>query len=229
MQRIKNLINKGLGKKTWAQNKALANHKIQEYLSEPGNKKIQFGCGPNKLSGWLNTDVYQAFPEAVFMDITCPLPLPSNTFSHITSEHLIEHIPYADGTQFIAECFRILNTNGKIRITTPDLRVIMNLYENYDEAAISYTKYITRNFIPEARHNQHVFVINNAFRNWGHQFIYDQKSLTLLLEETGFTDVRRVEPGESSDPELQNIDARHQSENKAINRYEVMVLEATKP
>ena len=43
------------------------------------------------------------------------------------------------------------------------------------------------------------FVINNAFRDWGHQFLYDGDLLVMTMQEAGFTNIRRGSLGESND------------------------------
>jgi hypothetical protein len=55
-----------------------------------------------------------------------------------------------------------------------------------------------------------VFVINNAFRNWGHQFLYDRTLLKSMLEEVGFSDITFVAPGESEDKHLRGIETHGQ-------------------
>ena len=70
---------------------------------------------------------------------------------------------------------------------------------------------------------------NNAFRAWGHTFLFDEDTLTEALHEAGFREVHRVAVGESDDPELAGSE-RHALavENAAANEFETMVLEAWK-
>jgi hypothetical protein len=71
-----------------------------------------------------------------------------------------------------------------------------------------------------------VFVINNAFRNWGHQFLYDRTLLKGMLEEVGFGDITSVRPGESEDKHLRGIETHGQFiGDEAMNQFETMVLE----
>ena len=218
-----------LGIIPWQENTALHRKKIAKYLQRNDIKKIQFGCGPNFLQGWLNTDIYKGSDEVVYLDITRELAIPPNSFHYITSEHLIEHITFDQAKVFLKECFRILKKDGVIRIVTPDLQTILNLYNNTTAENDRYIQHIISNFIPNAPYNPEVFVINNAFRNWGHQFLYDKATLINLLTDVGFKDIHEVKPGVSSHEHLNNIDARHQSAISQINEFEVMVFEAAKP
>jgi predicted SAM-dependent methyltransferase len=53
--------------------------------------------------------------------------------------HLIEHLNYCDGVRFVQECYRVLKPAGKLRIATPDLRFLIELFtENKTELQQRY-------------------------------------------------------------------------------------------
>ena len=60
------------------------------------------------------------------------------------------------------------------------------------------------------------------------QLFYDQETLTDLLIAAGFKDVRVCEVGQSSHPELRDVERHFQTLPEAFNRLETMILEATK-
>ena len=62
------------------------------------------------------------------IDITKKFPFVSSTFDYVFSEHMIEHIKYQDGLKMLNESFRVLKPSGKIRISTPDLQFLLDLY-----------------------------------------------------------------------------------------------------
>ncbi len=73
-------------------------------------------------------------------------------------------------------------------------------------------------------------MINNAFRDWGHQFIYDRATLQSAMEEVGFVDITRYAPGESDDEVLRGIESHGKAVGNAdMNLFETMVLEAKRP
>jgi hypothetical protein len=75
-----------------------------------------------------------------------------------------------------------------------------------------------------------VQVVNNAFRNWGHQFIYDEATLRGSMESAGFKDVARMEVGCSSDPNLQGIENHGKIlGNEPMNAFESIAMEGCKP
>src|ERR1700761_2617137 len=95
---------------------------VAEYLASPGRHKLEIGAGGAGKPGWLSADLHPR-PSAdgnysIVMDATQPFPLPDAAFDFIYSEHMIEHIPYADGRRMVRECFRVLKPEGVLRIST---------------------------------------------------------------------------------------------------------------
>lgn len=70
-------------------------------------------------------------------------------------------------------------------------------------------------------------MINNQFRNYGHQFLFDEACLRDALGKANFVDIRRMAVGESDDPNLMLV-GRHgiNVNNEAMNAFGTMVLEA---
>ncbi len=226
---LKQYVKRLLNIVPWQNDLKLQSKRISQYFNITKTRKLQLGCGPNFLEGWLNTDIYRGNDSVVYLDVTKPFPIPDETFSYITSEHLIEHITFDQSADLLKECYRILIPNGKIRITTPDLETIIKLYNYNSQPQKEYIDHIIKEFLPNVNYNPEVFVINNAFRNWGHQFLYNKSTLSNLLTEVGFKNISQTLPGMSEDPNFTNIDMRNLSKWKKINEFEIIVLEATKP
>jgi hypothetical protein len=51
-------------------------------------------------------------------------------------------------------------------------------------------------------------MLNNAFRAWGHRFLYDADTLATALLDAGFADVTRCEYRESHDPVFAGVEGR---------------------
>jgi predicted SAM-dependent methyltransferase len=75
-------------------------------------RKLHLGCGLQTAAKWLNTDLLPRRKRVVFMNVTRRFHLPDNTFTHIFTEHLIEHVGYRDGKMMLQECFRVLQPGG---------------------------------------------------------------------------------------------------------------------
>ena len=64
------------------------------------------------------------------LDVTKPFPFQSGIFDAVFSERMIEHIPYLAGRSTLQECFRVLKAGGMIRISTPNLHFLIDLYDH---------------------------------------------------------------------------------------------------
>lgn len=204
---------------------------IKTYLKSHQIKKLQIGAQYNVLKGWLNTDLYPRSSEVVFLDAAKPFPFESGTFDYIFCEHLIEHLTYNEGMFMLRECHRVLKPGGKIRIVTPSLETLIGLYTSEkSDLQQQYMHWIIDKFLPETGTYREAFVINNAFKNWGHQFIYDRATLRSTLEEIAFVDVVCYAPSESDDNNLRGLESHGKAiGDEDMNRFETMVIEAKCP
>jgi predicted SAM-dependent methyltransferase len=180
---------------------------IEAYLAAHEIRKLHIGCGSNRLEGWLNSDYFPKAEGVLHLDATARFPIGDAELDYIFSEHMIEHVSYAEGISMLCECHRVLRPNGIIRISTPDLQFLMDLYrDDKSELQKEYIKWATEKFIKDAPYCDDVFVINNFFRDWGHLFIYDEKTLRRSLETSGFVNIIRCGLNESSDDVLKNLE-----------------------
>ena len=201
---------------------------IERYFSAHAMRKLHCGCGDHILDEWLNTDLFPHSESVLHLDATEPFPFGNEEFDYIFSEHLIEHISYSQGLQMLSECYRILRKNGKIRISTPNLAFLIDLYkEEKSDLQKEYLKWATEKFIKFAPCNDDAFVINNFVRAWGHQFIYDEKTLSASLKKAGFTRVTRCELNESEEGVLRNLENANRMPEGFL-RLETITLEGTK-
>jgi predicted SAM-dependent methyltransferase len=200
--------------------------KIPTFLQSSGPKRLHLGASHNILPGWLNTDVSPA-SGAVRLDATRRFPFGNDTLDYVFSEHMIEHIDYNDAVSMLGECWRVLKPNGKIRIATPDLGVIVGLHTRQkNPAQQQYVAWVVDTCLPGVDFCEDVFVINTAFHAWGHRFLYDRASLRMTMDRCGFGDVTFHEPGESLDPTLKGLESHGKEiENEDVNRFETFVAE----
>jgi predicted SAM-dependent methyltransferase len=120
---------------------------------------------------------------------------------------MIEHVPYSDGLFMLKECYRILKKNGKLRISTPDLAFLINLYSpQKSQLQQQYIEWSMRKYMLDAPYSDDTFVINNFVRAWGHSFIYDEKSLRAAMEHAGFSEIVKFNINDSNDVALRNLE-----------------------
>ena len=206
---------------------------IQQYLSTYAIKKLQIGAGTNLREDWLNTNYFPWRKEVMHLDASAPFPFANDTFDYVFSEHMIEHISYPQGLHMLRECFRALRPGGKIRISTPDIQFLFDLYQQkhtpiqaeYNEWMVNWMR---ERDMESAPYPAPIFIINNFVRDWGHQFIYDEDSLRFALAQAGFTAVRRCQIQESEDPILRQLE-HEQRYPPGFLRLETLTMEGSKP
>jgi len=196
---------------------------IERYLRSHEVRRLNLGAAENIRPGWLNTDLhdYGRAGELVYLDARKPFPLPDASFELVFSEHMLEHLSYADGLACLRECGRVLRPGGRIRIATPSLERLIRLYDpELTDLQRRYVRWAIDSFVPETDAPLPGFVVNNFMHSWGHRFVYDRDTLRHALETAGFVDVHEERVGEL-EQHLQNA--------PEFNEYETIVLEAHRP
>ena len=181
--------------------------------------KLHLGCGSTVVPGWENIDKspsivlarvpalrralaifrvltpHQAnavFPSGIVRaDVRRGLPYEDATVRYIYSSHMIEHMARWQGLALVKECRRVLTPDGVLRLATPDLAQVVDAYRNgvRGSAATAADAFMggLGTFMEQPgsgvqRLLQRMFVAP-------HQWLYDEQSLTLLLEEADFVDI----------------------------------------
>jgi len=204
---------------------------VRSYMHSHTIRKLQLGAGPYCLEGWLNTDLSPIRKRSIYLNATKRFPLENDTFDYVFSEHLIEHMTYLKGMEMLRECYRVLRPGGTIRIATPDLDMLIDLGKlKKSDMQKKYIKWITDTFLPGINTYKACFVINNAFRNYGHKFLYNGEVLQNVMEQVGFVDIERCSPGKSKDDHLDGIESHGKAEaNSEMGRFETVVVEGHVP
>jgi SAM-dependent methyltransferase len=91
-------------------------------------RMLNLGCGHRRHPEWVNADIAPRFPDVVPCDVSRGLPFPDNCFDVVYHSHMIEHIRRGDVAAFLGECRRVLRPGGIMRIATPDLERLCELY-----------------------------------------------------------------------------------------------------
>lgn len=207
---------------------------LQEYLNAYPTAKLHIGAGGHFMKEWFNIDLEPVAQGVHFMDASAEFPISDNSFQYIFSEHLIEHLDLNGQISLLKECLRILKPGGMIRIATPDLDFLMGIYNNQSGEIQQYITWAAETYLKDHLSSlgnivkTDVFIINNYFRNWGHQFLHNKKSLHDLLDKMGYKNITNTAIHASSDPNLVKLERHGEVITPKYNEWETMVFEAQK-
>ena len=200
----------------WVRRRAVA-----RYLASTAEPRLQIGAGPNRLEGWLDSDVVSG---EIHLALNRRLPIDDSIFSYVFGEHVIEHLSEASGIDLLSELHRVLRPGGVVRLVTPDLGKLVAIYEDRNPGVDreTYVRYIDE--ITGRRRERPGQVFNALMRSWGHRYIYDEDDLTAKLRQAGFHDIAVRDPGESPHGTLRGLE--HHGPEWG-NRAEAICIEAT--
>ncbi|MES2025541.1 MAG: methyltransferase domain-containing protein [Pseudomonadota bacterium] len=94
----------------------------------PPSKMLNIGCGGTYHLDWVNLDVATADPNVLTVNINDGLPFPKESVTVCYSSHVLEHLDKAGARNLIAECFRVLQSGGVVRLAVPDLEALAREY-----------------------------------------------------------------------------------------------------
>jgi len=171
---------------------------------------LHLGCGPQILQGWVNLDNVKYPGVDKVVDVTRGLPY--KDVSLIFAEHFIEHLAYADALKLMRECRRVLRDDGVLRLSTPNLDWVWVTHYRFG--------------LSEPEEVQACFALNRAFRGWGHQFLYNERTLRTSLLDAGFANIVRCQYGESEHAQLRGLE-RHEKSPDYGDLSHILIVEAS--
>ena len=195
---------------------------IERYLATTEEPRLHIGAGSTRLDGWLNSDLIGG---DVYLDLARPLPFRDGALAFVYGEHVISCLTESRAVALLQEAHRVLRPGGILRLTTPDLAKLIELYRD-ENAVVSrddYTRWLSEGTgKPVGGPAQ---LLNDLFRLWGVHYTYDEDDLVAKLREVGFAEVQRVESGESQHAALCGVEGHGEP---WVNRAEAMCIEATR-
>lgn len=100
--------------------------------------RLNLGCGDVFLPSWANFDFVARPPHVVRHDLRTRLPLPDAACAVVYHSHVLEHFDPAEAQAFLAECLRVLQPGGILRVVIPDLEQKARHYLGTLEAAAQH-------------------------------------------------------------------------------------------
>lgn len=211
-------------------------------------KALYAGCGDSFMPGWINVDLasINAIKNAnekysdlindsnyIQTNLEENFPFEDEEFDYIYSEHLIEHLSFDGCINYLNECYRCLKPGGILRTAWPSLEFLFELWQhpnNYRDYIQNHCLLFHKELLEKYKNDTDIspiYIINDNYRMWGHQIMYDIPTLKKLFKETGFINIKQVNWKESSHIELQNIEHSNKRGEK-LNKLETAILECEK-
>lgn len=180
-----------------------------EWLRTSGLRGLHCGCGQNWREGWLNTDhvAFRAVSADGSVALTQPdrlarldrrfdylqhdaierYPIEDGAFEWVYAEHFIEHLSPESAVAWLRETRRVLRPGGQIRLSTPDLRRYMSGYLQPDGHFFAEHRARLSQMGMENVPQRRAWMVNQIFRMWGHQWIYDVDEIRHVARLAGFS------------------------------------------
>lgn len=200
--------------------KARANGGLKEKLVDQGKIRwLEIGCGGTFDDYFVYIDL---FPETLvnqkgkyyrldMVNATDESLQKLGKFDLIRMQHVFEHFTPEAGRTVLESCAKLLNKDGYILISTPDLRKYIGFYlsgqirNNFDWAL---------NRIPKNSPNSFYFsVFSHSLTFEKHEWCYDAEGLLYQLETVGkFKNAREI----TLEDEMANIPFTHNRPNEDV-------------
>ena len=194
--------------------------------------KLNLGCGPQVTEGWVNVDyalgarlmkipLFRIINKKVKLfkldwndkiyihDLTKKFPWNDSTIDVIYSSHTLEHLSKNQGQRFLAECYRVLRKDGVIRIVVPDLRQVLN---EYNEGLIKAEDFVEVLGVLYGESDNKLKTKLLPFLQFPHKCMYDTPRLIKILNEIGFhSSSRSAFESDINDISLVELESRTKS------------------
>jgi len=182
-------------------------------MNERSKIMINLGSGHWKLNDWVNVDIDPESRPDVLADLAAKLPFRDECADFVHTEDFIDQLELDGATDFLRECHRVLRPDGVLRVLTPDVHKLCQMYVNDPESL----KALWRNHVGvPLKFGTAAEIVNVGMRFAGHTFLYDFETFECLARECGF-EPKRVCYHESEFEELRRVDLR--SPETAISLY----------
>lgn len=146
------------------------------------------------------------------------IPHQDNTVEVIYSSHMIEHMEKEDVYNFLRESHRVLSKKGIIRISVPDIKLLVESYQKNGDADEFIDNTLLTNKSPRTFISKLKYLIVGQRH---HLWMYDGESLCKLLVSAGFESAEIMVAGSTKIPEPGDL-------NLCERKHESVFVEAIK-
>ena len=198
--------------------------------------KLNLGCGTQVPDGWVNVDYalgarLMKFPffkainskvrffnldwdeRIVLHDLTKRFPWADNTVDAIYSSHTLEHLSKEQGQYFLQECYRVLKSEGVVRIVVPDLK---HFVEQYLHKNMRADDFVQKLGVLYGTKGQSALKKRLApFYQFPHKCMYDTLTLMEVMAEIGFQATDKA-PFSSAIADIETIELESRTQAAVI-------------
>ena len=183
-----------------------AQQRLAALTPPTGGWRLHLGAGGLRLEGWLGID---ADPEAELpLNLAGGLPFADASVRYIYAAHVLEHLYYPGEVQrLLAECRRVLQPEGRLRLVVPDIGQCLEAYAAGDSPFFAARRAHWPHW-PAGRTPLEDFL---AYAGAGsdpgqalhaHKYGYDAQTLQAALQRAGFGQTERCAYTQGPEPEL---------------------------
>ena len=167
-----------------------------------GVRRMNWGCGKNIASGWINSDIVPHPSVDICCDILKGLPLKSDSIDYISSQHALPELKIWDQVPAATELLRVLKPNGVLRLSLPDFNKFLAAYQSGNRYffAIHVWDTIGGNFITHA-----------LWHNITHT-LFTPEFIEEILVKAGLSAVNHLEYGRTSSQFLEIVELDNRPE-----------------
>lgn len=137
--------------------------------------KLHLGSADKILTGFVNADIRMLAD----IDVQCDamrLPFDVDAFRHVYMCHGLEHFTFTEAYEVLEEIRRVLVGRGKVSLSVPDMDALIKLY-TVDGLRLEKIQY--------------AICGGGNYRENAHFSIWNEHTLSALLTEAGFSNVKR--------------------------------------
>ena len=145
---------------------------------------------------------------SISFDVSKGLPFYDSTVAGINMSHVLEHFTRSDGLQLLVDCRRVLEPNGILRISCPDLKRYATAYAAEDRAFFESAEIGWANRYDRLETLGDRF-ISKAYDNdlkYGHKWFYDAVGAIYLIREAGFEKWEERKLHQSALPNIEAVE-----------------------
>ncbi len=161
-----------------------------------------------RIEGWIQHLRTPPERRIRIFDLCAPFPLQSDGARVVFSSHVIEHLSYSGAVDderdsrvqlFLRECRRILQPGGVLRLSTPDLDLLLEKLRLRDERFFQDT--LISEGLPRLPTIEESF-LRVLYERGTHRYCFNHDILARLLAQAGFREITKSRYGASRSPDI---------------------------